>query len=122
MLSPADRPSDEPSPSRGVAALRCDVSRDHDTASIRTIGELDLATVRSLEAHVAQLRHAGCRHITFDLSDLAFIDSTGLRLLLGFYAESRQDGFTMALVPGPPAVQRLFELTGTRNDLPFVDP
>jgi len=117
----ADSPFDQPSTSRGVAALRCDVSRERDTASIRTIGELDLATVPSLAAQVAQLRQSGCRHITFDLSDLIFIDSTGLRLLLGLHADSRQDGFTMALVPGPPAVQRLFELTGTRNDLPFGD-
>jgi anti-anti-sigma factor len=71
---------------------------------------------------VAQLRLAGCRHVIFDLSDLAFMDSTGLRFLLECHAESRQDGFTMALVPGPPAVQMLFELTGTRDQLPFVDP
>jgi hypothetical protein len=37
------------------------------------------------------------------------------------YGESRQDGFTIALLAGPPAVQRVFELTGTTDQLPFVD-
>jgi anti-anti-sigma factor len=121
MLSPTDRPADQPPTSRDLAAFRCDVSRERGVASIRTIGDLELATVPILSARLAQLRQAGCRHVIFDLSDLAFMDSTGLRFLLESYAESRQDGFTMALVPGPPAVQRVFELTDTRDHLPFID-
>jgi anti-sigma B factor antagonist len=97
------------------------MSLERDAASIHTIGDLDLATVPILSAHLAQVRQAGCRHVIFDLSDLAFIDSTGLRFLLECHAESRQDGFTMALVPGPPAVQRVFELTDTRDHLPFIE-
>ena len=31
-------------------------------------------------------------------------------------------GFTVAVIPGPAAVQRLFELTNTTEHLPFVDP
>jgi anti-anti-sigma factor len=118
----ADRPSDQPSTSRAAAGIRCDVSRERDTASIRTVGDLDLATVPILAACLARLRTAGCRHVIFDLSDLAFMDSTGLRFILECHAESRQDGFTMALLPGPPAVQMVFELTATRDRLPFVDP
>jgi anti-anti-sigma factor len=56
------------------------------------------------------------------LSDLAFMDSTGLRFLIQCYAESGEDGFTMALLAGPPAVQRVFELTDTTTRLPFIDP
>jgi anti-sigma B factor antagonist len=121
VSSLTDRPAYQPLTSRDLAAFRCELSRERDTASIRTVGELDLATVPILAGHVAQLRQAGCRHVIFDLSDLAFIDSTGLRFLLECYAESRQDGFTMALVPGPAAVQMVFELTDTRNHLPFID-
>ena len=102
-------------------AFRCDVSREDDTASVRSIGELDLATVPVLCAQIAQLREAGCRHIIFDLSDLSFMDSSGLCFLLESYAEVRQDGVTMALLPGPPAVQRVFELTDTADHLPFID-
>lgn len=118
MFSPADQPRSAGDP----AVFACDVSRERDTASIRTVGDLDLATIQILAGHVAQLRSAGCRHLTFDLSDLAFMDSTGLRFLLECHAESHQHGFTMALLPGPPAVQMVFELTATRNHLPFIDP
>ena len=121
MLSPTDRPADQPLTAGDFAAFACDVSRERDTASIRPVGDLDLGTVPILAGQVAQLRKAGCRQLIFDLRDLAFIDSSGLRFLLVCHAESDQDGFTMALVPGPPAVQRLFELTDTRDRLPFID-
>jgi anti-anti-sigma factor len=102
-------------------SFRCDVSRERDTANVRPVGELDIATVPLLSAQVAELRQAGCRHLVFDLSELEFIDSSGLRFLLECYADSRHEGFTMALRPGPPAVQQVFELTDTRSHLPFID-
>jgi anti-sigma B factor antagonist len=102
-------------------SFRCDVSRERDTAQVRPIGELDLATVPMLSAQVAELLKADCRYLIFDLSELEFIDSSGLRFLLECYAESRNDGFAMALRPGPPAVQQVFELTDTRRHLPFLD-
>jgi len=125
-LEPSDRGvaavSPQPPSTREHESFRCDVSRERDTATVRAIGELDLASVPLIAAPVAQLRDDGCRHLILDLSDLHFIDSTGLRFLLECYAESRHDSFTLALRPGPPAVQRVFELTDTRDLLPFIDP
>jgi anti-anti-sigma factor len=120
VFSASDRPTDQALAAGDLGSFACEVSRERETASIRTVGDLDLATVPMLADHVAQLRKAGYRLLTFDLSDLGFMDSSGLRFL-ECHAESRQDGFAMALVPGPPAVQMLFELTGTREQLPFVD-
>lgn len=60
--------------------------------------------------------------MVFDLSGLSFMDSTGLCFFLQCYAAGRDDDFTIALVPGPPAVQRVFELTDTAPRLPFIDP
>jgi anti-anti-sigma factor len=103
-------------------SFRCEVWREGDTANVRTVGELDLASVPVVAAQVAQLREGGCRHLILDLGDLDFIDSSGLRFLIECHAESRHDSFTMALLPGPPAVQRVFDLTDTTSLLPFVDP
>jgi hypothetical protein len=43
----------QPLASHGARRFRCDVSRQHDRAHILAIGELDLATVPTLEAEVA---------------------------------------------------------------------
>jgi hypothetical protein len=77
--SPTPRPTESASSCTGAErdGFRCDVSRESDTASVRTVGELDLATVPVLSAQIADLRQAGCRHVIIDLSDLTFMDSTG---------------------------------------------
>jgi anti-sigma B factor antagonist len=112
----------QPTPPSEADPFRCETSHANDSARILAIGELDLSTAPILSAEIEELREAGFRHLVLDLSRLDFIDSTGLRLILDYDAEARRDGFTMALIPGPQAVQRVFELTNTRADLPFIDP
>jgi anti-sigma B factor antagonist len=104
-----------------VEPFRCEVSPEPGTVRLRPIGELDLATVPTLQTHITELREAGHRHILLDLRGLLFIDSTGLRLILRHDAEARRDGFSLALVPGSPEVQRVFDIAGVTTRLPFVD-
>jgi len=106
----------------GDGLFRCDVVWDGEAARVRAIGELDMSAVPALAAEIAQLRAAGCPHVIIDLSELSFLDSSGLRLLLDCDAESRRDSHTITLIPGPPVVQRVFELTRTAEHLPFVAP
>jgi anti-anti-sigma factor len=118
-MSPGSEPSYKP-PDGGL--FRCDVVPDGDGARVRAIGELDIDAVPDLAAEISQLREAGCPLVIIDLSELSFLDSSGLRLLLDCYAEARQDDHAIALIPGPRAVQRVFELTGTTEYLPFIVP
>jgi len=98
----------------------CEVRPERGAVRVFALGSLDVATVPALESQLTELRDAGFRRLIIDLSKLGFMDSTGLRLLLKWDAEARQDGFAIDLVPGPPAVQRVFELTGTAGLLPFI--
>ena len=109
-------------PTEPFEPFRCDVAREHDTARIRPLGDLDIASVPLLSTELDALRAEGFRHLIVDLSDLDFIDSSGLRCILEYDAEGRQDGFDLALIPGSPAVQRIFELTDTGSRLSFIDP
>ena len=118
-MSPASEPL-YPPPDGWL--FRCEIEREGDGARVRAIGELDLDAVPALRAEISQLRQAGCHRVIIDLSELSFLDSSGLRLLLDCSAEARQDSHTIALIPGPRAVQRVFELTGTTEHLPFIAP
>jgi anti-anti-sigma factor len=78
-------------------------------------GELDLVSEPQLNQ---ALEHVGGRKATHALSELAFMDSTGLRTLLGAartYPNVKLQG------PLQPPVRRLLELTQTLNILPFKD-
>ncbi|HEX4690168.1 MAG TPA: STAS domain-containing protein [Solirubrobacteraceae bacterium] len=102
--------------------LACEVEPEREVVRVRPAGELDMATVRVLEGQIQQLRRAGFRRMIVDLSKLEFMDAAGLRLILALDAEARQDGFSIAFVPGPPSVMRVFEVTRTAGRINFTEP
>lgn len=83
-------------------------------------GELDLFATRPVRQRVDEFVGAGFHEVVLDLRGLTFIDSTGMRLLLGFNLQARRDGWTLGLIRGPEAVQRVFEVAGTSKVLPFA--
>ena len=107
--------------SSATETMTCAVVPERAAVRVCPAGDLDLATAPVLQGELAALRDAGFDRIILGLSALEFMDSTGLRLVLALDAEARRDGFTLSLVRGSAAVQRVFELTGTAGALPFVD-
>jgi anti-sigma B factor antagonist len=89
--------------------------------AIRLFGELDLATAVTAERELARVEATDAETILLDLSGLTFVDSTGVRLLVTATARSRADQNRLALVRGPYAVQRVLELCGVVERLPFAE-
>jgi len=104
----------------GPESFRCEVQPERGAARVFAVGSLDIATVEVLDAQLRELREAGFRRLIVDLGRLRFMDSTGLRLLLKWDAAARGDGYAIEVAPGPPAVQRLFEITGSLDLLRFT--
>jgi anti-anti-sigma factor len=82
-------------------------------------GEVDLATAPQLEGAVQQACADGARALTLDMGALTFIDSRGLRAILEARKLCATYEATFFLTPGPPQIQRLFEVTGLLSALPF---
>lgn len=82
-------------------------------------GELDIASAGVLER---ELGSQPADRVVLDLREIAFMDSTGLRLLISLRNTARRNGRRLLVVPGPPNVQRLFELTGTRGLFDWTAP
>src|SRR5437764_294405 len=82
-------------------------------------GELDLATVAQLAGQIDELRAASFKRVVLDLSRLEFMDSSGLHLLVELDRRAHTGGQEFAVIPGPPTIQRLFELTGAGDRLRF---
>jgi len=99
----------------------CRVIPDRDRVVVEPRGELDMATVGAVEQELRRLRGSDFKRIVLDLGGLTFMDSTGLHLVARWTAESSRDGFAFELRPGPPAVQRVFELAGMAEGLPLVE-
>ncbi len=104
-------------PPPGPLTISCVL--DNGTASIALEGELDLANAPQLEERFAAIEAGGSTRVVVDLGGLAFIDSTGLRVLLQADARARQQGHELTLRPGDAVVQRAFEVSGALDILRF---
>lgn len=90
-----------------------------DAIRVSLQGELDLASAHAMEERLAAIEEQAPTRVVIDLSGLAFIDSSGLRVLLLADSRARERGFELALAPGPEPVQRVFEMTGALDLLRF---
>lgn len=82
-------------------------------------GELDLAPAAELEATLLRLCADGTKEIALDLSKLRFMGSIGLRLMLLARELCKEHGYEFQLIAGPANIQRVFEMTGLLDVLPF---
>jgi anti-anti-sigma factor len=105
--------------SQFIGPFTCEVSQADGLAMVVPRGELDMATVDAVEQELRRLRSSGVDKVVLDLGGLTFMDSSGLHLVMRWTNEASKDGFEFELEPGPPAVQRIFELTAVTDSLPW---
>lgn len=102
--------------------FRIVTERAASTVTVALSGDLDMATAPELDAEFERLREGpGFRRLIVDLRNLSFLDSTGLETILLLDARSREDGFEVAIVRGPRAVERLFAVMQLDRRLRIVD-
>jgi len=88
--------------------------QDGDSVTITVHGEIDLSTADDLDAAIRDAEDTEIGQIVVDLSDLAFLDSSGLSVLLKASVRNRED--TTSCFDGTKLIRlptRLIALTGT---------
>jgi len=75
-------------------------------------GELDLATAPALDDALTDVIDRGARALVLNVADLAFMDASGLRVLIAALNRVGPDGGTLSLRAVSKPVLRLLELTG----------
>jgi anti-sigma B factor antagonist len=105
----------------GAARFQVDAQPEPRGVRVCPIGEIDLATVGRVRRKIDECVAAGCERLVLDLRGVTFMDSTGLHLVLDAHAAAREEGWELLVIEGPGSVQRVFEVTGLRDRLPFVE-
>jgi anti-sigma B factor antagonist len=95
-------------------------SVDGAEARAELSGEFDMNATFTVEPALERLvEEPGVEKVVVDLSNLSFIDSTGMGVLLRLQGEATARGLDVELVPGPDPVQRVFASAGLLDALPF---
>lgn len=95
--------------------------RDDDVHTIALAGEMDLANAPEVERELIRAEATNATKIVIDLSELTFMDSTGIRLLITAHARARTDGDRLVLIRPPARVFRVLCIAGVDGLLPFAD-
>jgi anti-anti-sigma factor len=89
---------------------------------VRLLGEMDLSVIGQVDREMLRAESTDAARIVLDLDELEFLDAAGIRLLLHVAARSRSNGGRLSIRRARSAqVQRVIELTGVGDALPFVD-
>ena len=96
-----------------------------EVAGRRTVlhvgGEVDLASVELVRSEIGAALESSPAELWIDLCATAFIDSSGLHVIVEAAHESRRRGLRLAIICPPGPVRRVFELTGLDRALPLYD-
>jgi anti-anti-sigma factor len=85
-------------------------------------GELDLATAPEFE-ELLEKRLDGSHEVVVDLRALEFMDSSGIRVLVGAHARAGRLGSRLVIVrpPRTSPVAKIIEVSGLDEELNIVD-
>jgi anti-sigma B factor antagonist len=75
-------------------------------------GEIDVYTAPRLRERLLELAQQGTTRVVVDLSEVSFVDSTGLGVLVSGLKRFREGGGDLLLVVVQPQIMKVLEITG----------
>jgi anti-anti-sigma factor len=103
-----------------VVGLRIAVSEQDSSTTVRLDGEWDLAAQQAARDAVRDALSRQPARVILDLSGLTFIDSSGIHIVVELLKRAGELNIGLVIIPGPRAVQRIFDVCGLTARLPFT--
>ncbi len=105
-----------------VEPFTIDIDEREDRLVLVPHGELDMASAPELEQAIMPRLHEG-GWVVLDLRSLDFIDSSGLRVVVGAHRVAEEHGGRFTCVRGVPGstVHRIVEIAGIDGVIEMVD-
>ena len=104
-----------------IHGFRIGVEQEGSTLRLRLTGELDWGCIGQVEAALERASQAGIEQVVFDLQQLEFLDSAGLRTILRANDRSKVEPFELIVVRPRGLANRVFTLTRASRQLTLVD-
>lgn len=92
-----------------------------DAVVVRVEGELDMASAPRLGRVLNTALDDGASALSLDLTELSFLDSTGVRVLISAHRRATDQGCAFTLARPTRSVRRVLHLTGV-DQLLVIEP
>ena len=91
--------------------MTINVERDYELVTFAITGRLDTTTAPNLETTVQELSD-DIKELVFDMSEVEYISSAGIRVLLGAYKKMISNNGVMRVEKANDMAREVFEMTG----------
>jgi anti-sigma B factor antagonist len=100
--------------------MELDISseREGDVCVLKLEGEVDVYTAPRLKEQLVEDIEDGCVNVIVDLEGVAFIDSSGLGVLVGGLRRAKERSGTIRLVCTRENILKIFRITGLDKVFP----
>lgn len=88
------------------------INAENEQTTVFLTGEIDAFTVPKIKESVSPILHDFNDKIVFDLSEVSYMDSTGLGMFVGFFKLVKENEGEFVLTGLSPRLKRLFDITG----------
>jgi len=89
---------------------------------IRLTGEVDHHTSEDLRLKIEkEYDRQNARHIIFDMSDVTFMDSSGIGMIMGRYKAIEQQGGQVAVYGVNVSIGKIMQISGLHKIIPVYD-
>ncbi|MFA9556654.1 STAS domain-containing protein [Evansella sp. AB-rgal1] len=92
--------------------LQVDVQGNGKKSVVKLSGEVDVYTASVLKEKLNPIAQEAEQLIIIDLSDVHYIDSTGLGIFIGALKTADKSNSSLKIIGANSRVKRLFEITG----------
>ena len=92
--------------------------QDGTVCTLELEGEVDVYTAPRLKEELVALIEGGCTHVIVNLDDVAFIDSSGLGVLVGALRRARERNGAVRIVCTRENILKIFRITGLDKVFP----
>lgn len=92
--------------------LTVDVYEAEEKTVIKVVGEIDAYTSPKLNESIYPLSNEAGKNLLIDLTDVTYMDSTGLGVLVAAFKNKKATGGSFALTGLSNRLERLFIITG----------
>ncbi len=100
--------------------MQVDVVKENNIERFKIVGEIDAFTAPKLKEKLNAIEKVEGMQAELDLSEVNYMDSTGLGVFVGFYKIVKANGGHVRITGVNSRLQRLFEITGLNEVMDIV--
>lgn len=93
-----------------------------NTLKVKITGDMDHYHVGIFRSEIDRnIREKPIKNLVFDLSELEFMDSSGVGLLLGRFKRMQEIGGNVFIAGAKPSVERIINISGLHKIIPVYE-